>query len=1049
MASSSNLFDAFRAVGLIASGKMTKIKRMGDARNFTTCPAGRAFYVYDCDSLRVSLASRPIPTRDDISSLVTSGSDITVVAAGKRIFMFKRAECVGEFLRSSDRTIPAHDDRVSLLCNFNSGDILLSIDTAGKLQLWNLATMTNEQVQCDLGSEFRASFILHPKTYLNKVLIGGEAGLLQLWNFRSGKLVYAFKEFASVPIHCAEQSPAIDVVALGMDDGAIVLHNLRFDRSLFRLHHAAKSSVTSLDFFSYNNAGEEAVSILASGNKLGEICLWNLNERTIMHVIPFAHSRPILSLSFLPGEFVLLSSGADNCIQSWQLDSVTFQPRKLKSREGHFRAPNRVRFHPQGSTIATLSSGSDGRALQLLSSGPDKSLRTFHCTLENHAKELSQKCEEQRLPTILSIAASEAREKDWFNVVTTHIGDNNARVWRFEKGTLGEGLLNMRSKGYEVKSSGKRKHGGNDSDFLSPAISCIISNCGNFAYIGSASGIVSQYNLQSGRFLASFPKQIWDVENEEVGAKQNAAVLKRKKTAAPGSVYATTGETRTTQYSKARDEYERHSGSVTGMCLDGLDEILITVGYDSTLRVWDSESQSLVETINLGGSPVTQLERTRDGGLFAVALENLSVVVFDSLTRKLVRQFTQAHRAKITDMCFSPNARWLLTSSTDTTLRVWDLSTSRCVDWVRFPKAVTSMSFSPSNEYLATSHADCLAICLWANKVHFASAKADKVAKAAVDVDLPCFSRTDDDDAEYEMGQDEKFPDHEGDESTKSVLKATGDIRGTVTLSCPPAQSTRWFTLWHLELIKERNRPVQPPEKPAQVPFFLPNSAENLDTLATDTKEAKGKTKDAKSSSKILSSAENSFGSLISPLSMQLEELVAKSRLVEAPKLDTWHRGRSSSFSGLPTNSKKTKDVDSDSDDSEADDEARARYLNVKRALAFNGFVDHMNSLSPSAIDYELRSLSVGPEDEEGARVLSAWLEWILYELKAKMNFELVQSILGRMIKVHGETFQAREELRRILAGIRDEQKLAWRSLQGMMQKSLCYVESFSQLNGL
>ena len=33
----------------------------------------------------------------------------------------------------------------------------------------------------------------HPDTYLNKVLVGGSSGGLQLWNFESGQMLHSFE----------------------------------------------------------------------------------------------------------------------------------------------------------------------------------------------------------------------------------------------------------------------------------------------------------------------------------------------------------------------------------------------------------------------------------------------------------------------------------------------------------------------------------------------------------------------------------------------------------------------------------------------------------------------------------------------------------------------------------------------------------------------------------------------------------------------------------------------------------------------------------------
>jgi len=42
-----------------------------------------------------------------------------------------------------------------------------------------------------------------------------------------------------------------------------------------------------------------------------------------------------------------------------------------------------------------------------------------------------------------------------------------------------------------------------------------------------------------------------------------------------------------------------------------------------------------------------------------------------------------------------------------------------------------------------------------------------------------------------------------------------------MTLSLVP--KTRWQTLLHLDLIKQRNKPIEPPKAPEKAPFFLPS----------------------------------------------------------------------------------------------------------------------------------------------------------------------------------------------------------------------------------
>lgn len=68
-----------------------------------------------------------------------------------------------------------------------------------------------------------------------------------------------------------------------------------------------------------------------------------------------------------------------------------------------------------------------------------------------------------------------------------------------------------------------------------------------------------------------------------------------------------------------------------------------------------------------------------ESSLVAVALENFDIVLMDLDTRKIVRHF-QGHEGRLTDACFNPNSRWLITASMDCTIRTWDIPSSHLID---------------------------------------------------------------------------------------------------------------------------------------------------------------------------------------------------------------------------------------------------------------------------------------------------------------------------------------------------------------------------------
>lgn len=62
---------------------------------------------------------------------------------------------------------------------------------------------------------------------------------------------------------------------------------------------------------------------------------------------------------------------------------------------------------------------------------------------------------------------------------------------------------------------------------------------------------------------------------------------------------------------------------------------------------------------------------------------------------------------------FSPDSRWLVTTSMDSIIRTFDIPTGRMIDLFRTSSVATSITFSPTNDFLATSHVDSVGVYLW------------------------------------------------------------------------------------------------------------------------------------------------------------------------------------------------------------------------------------------------------------------------------------------------------------------------------------------------
>lgn len=109
------------------------------------------------------------------------------------------------------------------------GPQLLAVDESNTFYVWDI---DSEELQmtvpfgADKDATFVISTMLHPATYINKVLFGSRSGALQLWNIAKQKLIYSFTGFDSAVTKLV-QAPALHIVAIGHASGLIALHHLK------------------------------------------------------------------------------------------------------------------------------------------------------------------------------------------------------------------------------------------------------------------------------------------------------------------------------------------------------------------------------------------------------------------------------------------------------------------------------------------------------------------------------------------------------------------------------------------------------------------------------------------------------------------------------------------------------------------------------------------------------------------------------------------------------------------------------------------------------
>lgn len=133
-------------------------------------------------------------------------------------------------------------------------------------QMWNIKEENCEKEFSFSKHQFEITALCHPPTYSDKILFGSKQGalqvrlaiskkfplsndfwcdlfplnILQLWNIKANKKLYKFIGWCS-PVTCLEPCPSVlDAVAIGLESGQIIVHNIKFDEKFVSFKQVIK-----------------------------------------------------------------------------------------------------------------------------------------------------------------------------------------------------------------------------------------------------------------------------------------------------------------------------------------------------------------------------------------------------------------------------------------------------------------------------------------------------------------------------------------------------------------------------------------------------------------------------------------------------------------------------------------------------------------------------------------------------------------------------------------------------------------------------------------
>lgn len=622
----SKIFSSYRALGYISNDVPLMVRYINIRREHLIVTAvGKSFLTFG--SKKLHLVNISSSQSQDITCLAGDADNIFTASNNVLQAWFRGAELA--------HTYRGHKKRVHLLLPL--GMHLISIDSKSILKMWDIKS---EELYLELAfsnKTFRITTIVHPATYLNKILLGSFQGTLQLWNVKSAKLVYNFKGWGS-PISVLAQAPAIDVVAIGLEDGRIIIHNLKYDEVVMRFSQEW-GTVTSLSFRT------DGHPILASGSKQGHIALWNLEEKKLQSQLRDAHQGCIVGMQFLQNEPLMVTNSIDNSLKMWIFDVSDGGARLLRVRDGHSAPPTKIRFY-----------GNSGE--NILSAGEDSTLRSFSLANDQLHKSLGQaslnrktakrsgiKNDRVKMLPIIDFVAEVTREKEWDNIAACHRDTQMVTTWSYGRCKMGE--LKLR----HIDDSGTEPHPVN----LAPT--CIaMTACGNFVIIGFESGHVDQFNIQSGHYRGRYGNN-----------KAHQGSVCGIATDALNQITITIGVDKEIKFWKFKTKellQTLKTESIVGRCSLQRESGLLGMALDNfSLQLLDLDTKRIARNFDGHNGRITDFDFSPDSRWLISASVDRIIRTWDIPAGRLVDCFLVDEIC--TSLCMSPTGEYLATTHVD------------------------------------------------------------------------------------------------------------------------------------------------------------------------------------------------------------------------------------------------------------------------------------------------------------------------------------------------------------------------------------------------
>jgi len=123
-------------------------------------------------------------------------------------------------------------------------------------------------------------------------------------------------------------------------------------------------------------------------------------------------------------------------------------------------------------------------------------------------------------------------------------------------------------------------------------------------------------------------------------------------------------------------EFRGHTNFVFSIGFNPHSNLLVSGSFDETIKIWDVRTGNCLNTIPAHSDPVTSVQFNRDGTCIASASHDGLIRIWDTATGECLKTIFAEGNPPVSFARFTPNAKFILSSTLDSKLRLWDITSN-------------------------------------------------------------------------------------------------------------------------------------------------------------------------------------------------------------------------------------------------------------------------------------------------------------------------------------------------------------------------------------